>query len=133
MWSYYRPPTFYTQSAWRLVCSPQGNNSYCQNKQNIVVFVPFFLILVQINGFQTRAFVLCLPYLLWILFAKPEIHRWMSLFNHQFRIQLIVSRDMINFISQTHKSSTNLVIQCKCFPLNDFVTIYPIQTHTNQM
>ena len=40
MWSYYRPPTFYTQSARRLVCSPQGNN--CHNKQNIVVFIPYF-------------------------------------------------------------------------------------------
>ena len=36
----YRPPTFYTQSARRLVYSPQGNN--CQNKQNIVVFIPYF-------------------------------------------------------------------------------------------
>ena len=107
MWSYYRPPTVYTQSAQRLVCSAQGNNS--QNKQNIVVFIPFFprvksdlnrcfaggkkitttrkhltisfgvrrhryktkiiaflylkkIILVQINGFQTRAFVFCLPF-----------------------------------------------------------------------
>ena len=104
MWSYYRPPLFYTQSARRLVCSPKGNN--CQNKQNIVIFssckirsqqvfrgreeksqqrgntLPYPLvcketdikltknilifqkifILVQINGFQTRAFVLCLPF-----------------------------------------------------------------------
>ena len=57
----------------------------------------------------------------------------MSLFNHWFRIQLIVSRDMVNFISHPHKSSTNLVICCKCFPLNVFVTVYPIQIHTNQI
>ena len=36
----YRPPIFYTQSARRLVCNPQGNNY--QNKQNIVVFFPYF-------------------------------------------------------------------------------------------
>ena len=104
MWSYYRPPLFYTQSARRLVCSPKGNN--CQNKQNrriflmqnpistgvsregrkititrkhltiffgvqrnryktdkksILIFQKIF-ILDQINGFQTRAFVLCLPF-----------------------------------------------------------------------
>ena len=50
MWSYYStpppppppppPPALYTHSAWRLVCSPQGNN--CQNWQNIFVFIPYF-------------------------------------------------------------------------------------------
>ena len=39
------------------------------------IFQNILFILVQINGFQTREFVLCLPYLFWILFAKPEIHR----------------------------------------------------------
>ena len=30
---------------------------------------------------------------------------------------------------QKHKSSVNLVICCKFYPLNDFVTFLPIQAH----
>ena len=29
-----------------------------------------------------------------------------------------------------HKPSVNLIISCKFFPLNDFVTVFPIQPHT---
>ena len=29
-----------------------------------------------------------------------------------------------------HKSSVNLVICCKFFPLNDFITVFQIQTHS---
>ena len=33
------------------------------------------------------------------------------------------------FVFQKHKSSINLVICCKFYPLNDFVTVFPIQTY----
>ena len=30
---------------------------------------------------------------------------------------------------QKHKSSVTLVIRCNFYPLNDFVTFFPLQTH----
>ena len=31
-----------------------------------------------------------------------------------------------------HQASVSLVIGCKFYPLNDFVTVFPIQTHRRQ-
>ena len=88
--------------------------------------------------FKLTAFKHESPYFVYLTFFGSSLPNRkfiarMSLFNHRFRIQLIISLDMVNFISHLHKSSTNLVICCKCFPLIDFVTVYPIQIHTNQI
>ena len=55
-------------------------NRYKTDKNSNIIF------LVQINGFQTRAFVICSS------LRNRKCRERMSLLNHRLRIQLIVSR-----------------------------------------
>ena len=40
-----------------------------------------------------------------------------------------VDNPLGTFFCQKHKCSIKLVIYCKFFPINDFIKVFPIQTH----